>query len=52
MTTKVVVDSCVAVKWFLREPDAALAVKLLAPDVETIAPDFVMLEIANVLWKN
>lgn len=52
MTTKVVVDSCVAVKWFLREPDAAMAINLLVPDVEAIAPDFVILEIANVLWKN
>jgi predicted nucleic acid-binding protein len=39
MTIRVVVDSCVSIKWFIPEPDAAQAKRLLAADAEAIAPD-------------
>jgi len=52
MTREVVVDSCVAVKWFVVEPDADKAVRLLDSDTSLFAPDFVLLEVANALWKN
>ena len=46
---KWVVDASVAVKPLLREPDAVLAVRVLAE--ETGAPDLLFPEAANVLWK-
>jgi predicted nucleic acid-binding protein len=52
VTVQVVVDSCVAVKWVVREEDSDKAIELLSRDLQLIAPDFVLLEIANVLWKN
>jgi predicted nucleic acid-binding protein len=52
MTIRVVVDSCVSIKWFIPEPVAAQAKRLLAADVEAIAPDLVLVEIANALRKN
>ncbi len=49
---RVVVNSCVAVKWFIGEPDADLAKRLFDPDVERIAPDLLLAEVANALWKS
>lgn len=47
-----VVASCVAVKWVLPEPDAEHAAKLLESDTKLFAPDFTLVEIGNILWKN
>lgn len=47
-----VVDACVAIKWFVAEPDSALAETVLSSEVRRIAPDFILVEIANSLWKN
>jgi len=47
-----IIDACVAVKWFVRENLHDEALKLLdkhAGDLE--APDFLLLEVANVVWK-
>jgi predicted nucleic acid-binding protein len=50
-----VVDASVVLKWFLREPDSAsadiLLEKFLNDEVELIAPDLILLETANALWK-
>jgi predicted nucleic acid-binding protein len=49
--TRLVVDSCVAVKWFIREEDSDAAHSLLAGQSGLIAPDIALAEIANALWK-
>ena len=50
-----VVDASVVLKWFLREPDSAAADSLLEKflnnEVEFLAPDLMLVETANVLWK-
>jgi predicted nucleic acid-binding protein len=50
-----VVDASVVLKWFLPEPDSAAADFLLEQflndEVELIAPDLILLETANALWK-
>lgn len=48
----VVVDASVAAKWFLPEPDAPLAQRLLTGRYELIAPDLLWIEVASVVWKN
>lgn len=52
MTGQVVVNSCVAVKWVLREEHSDKALELLQADLHLVAPDLVLMEIANALWKN
>jgi predicted nucleic acid-binding protein len=52
VTQQLVIDSCVCVKWVIREQDSERAIDLLSSDVELIAPDLVLLEVANALWKN
>ena len=52
MTGQAVVDSCVAVKWVVREDHSDKAVELLQADLHLVAPDLVLMEIANALWKN
>jgi len=49
---QVVVDSCVSVKWVVREQDTEKALGLLASDLDLVAPDTVLIEVANALWKN
>ena len=46
-----IIDASVAVKWFTPEPLHGAARALLdAPD-QRIAPDWLLVEVANVLWK-
>ncbi len=52
MSVAVVVDSCVAMKWFIQEPGSDRAKGLLVAGMELIAPDLILLEIANGLWKH
>ena len=56
MTNIVVVDSSVAMKWILNEPDSHIAEKLLDEwiDKETIvlAPTLLIYEITNVMYKH
>jgi predicted nucleic acid-binding protein len=52
VTEQVIVDSCVCSKWVLREQDTEKAIALLSSDLELIAPDLVVIETANALWKN
>lgn len=52
MREQVVVDSCVSVKWVVREQDTDKAIGLLSLDLDLVAPDLALIEIANALWKN
>ena len=47
----VVVDASVAAKWFLPEPDAATAVRLLDGRRRLAAPDLIYCEVGNIVWK-
>jgi predicted nucleic acid-binding protein len=49
--TEVVVDSSVAAKWFLPEPLSEAAELLLDPAFTLCAPDLLVPELGNVLWK-
>lgn len=51
MTTRVVVDSSVALKWFLHEPDSDKAVLVLKPGAVLLAPDLLLAEVANGLRR-
>lgn len=46
-----VVDAGVAVKWFVPEPDAAAALRLLDGRHLLAAPDLIRSEIGNVAWR-
>lgn len=45
----IVVDASVAIKWLLEEDGSEAARRLLAEEL-LIAPDFLVLECANILW--
>jgi predicted nucleic acid-binding protein len=46
-----VVDASVAAKWFLREPDAPAAVRLLDGRRRLAAPDLIYCEVGNIIWR-
>ena len=46
-----VVDCSVAVKWFLEEPGDREALALLRAGERLVAPELIVAEIVNVLWK-
>lgn len=46
-----VVDASVAVKWFVAEPGHAEALALLASGSKLVAPDLVLVEVANALRR-
>lgn len=46
-----VIDASVACKWYLDEPDSDKARKLAEDDGLLIAPDLILPEVGNVLWK-
>ncbi len=48
--SKVVVDASVAIKWVFQEEGTQQALALLG-HVSLAAPDFLMVECANILWK-
>ena len=48
---KLVVDASIAVKWLFAEPHSQEARQLLAPRIVLHAPDFILTEVANVIWK-
>ena len=48
---KLVVDANIAVKWLFTEAGTAEARQLLAPRIVLHAPDFILTEAANVIWK-
>jgi predicted nucleic acid-binding protein len=47
-----VVDASVAVKWFVEEPGTADALDLLKGSDLVIAPELVVAEVVNVVWKH
>ena len=47
----VVVDASVAVKWFILEERHELARRLVEPGVSRCSPDFLQVEVANVLSR-
>ncbi len=48
---RVTVDASVAVKWFVEEEGHREALTLTGPRIERYAPDLVLPECANVIWK-
>ena len=48
---EVVVDASVAVKWFVEEPGTPAARDRLAGHVRLVAPDLVVVEVCNALWR-
>lgn len=48
---KFVVDASVAVKWFVPEIHSAAASRLLDPEIVICAPDLIVSEFGNTLWK-
>src|SRR4030042_2974215 len=46
-----VVDAGVAAKWFLPEPNAPAALRLLDGRRRLAAPDLIQSEIGNIAWK-
>ena len=46
-----VVDASVAVKWFVPEVHADAAARLLDGRHELLAPDLIVAEFGNILWK-
>ena len=48
---RVAVDASIAVKWFVTEQWTDEARRLLARNVERCAPDLILSETANVIWK-
>lgn len=51
MTERLVVDASVAVKWLLSEAGSDQAIGLIEAGHELYAPDLLVSEIGNVLWK-
>ena len=48
---KLVVDASVAVKWLITEEWTEESRRLLAASIDRHAPDLILAETANVLWK-
>ncbi len=49
--TTLVVDASVAVKWFVPEPGTERALPLLDGSFDLLAPDLLLPEVGNILWK-
>jgi predicted nucleic acid-binding protein len=47
----IVIDASIATKWLSNEPDSAAAARLLERDDSFVAPDIILAETANALWK-
>ena len=45
------VDASVAVRWFVRQPGSEAADAVLGSGDQLIAPDLVVAEVGNALWK-
>jgi predicted nucleic acid-binding protein len=51
MQQQLVVDASVALKWFVNEPEAVQARRLLSGTYSLRVPDLIYGEIGNALWK-
>jgi predicted nucleic acid-binding protein len=49
--TRLVIDSSVVIKWSVPEIYSADALRYLDPDLDRDAPELLMAEISNILWK-
>jgi predicted nucleic acid-binding protein len=49
--TSLIVDASVAAKWFVQEPDSDAAKRAGEAVDSLIAPELILAEVANVLWK-
>ena len=49
--TRLVVDSSIVIKWSVREVHSDDALRYLDPDLERDAPELLLAEISNILWK-
>lgn len=45
------VDASVAVKWYVPEPDSQRALSILGSGRSLLAPDLLISEVGNILWK-
>jgi len=48
---KLTVDASIAAKWYVSETHSEEARALLGHRLERYAPDFVLVELANIFWK-
>lgn len=52
---KVVVDSSVAIKWFVPQPSSIKALEILNEyrdgSLSLLAPDLIYAEVGNIIWK-
>lgn len=46
-----VIDASVALKWFFAENLHEAALRILDQEPDLLAPDFLLIEVANALWK-
>ena len=51
MSRLVVVDASVVIKWFVPEVHSDGALRYLDPDLERNAPELLLAEVSNILWK-
>ena len=49
--SRLVVDSSVVIKWFVPEVHSDDAVRYLDPDLQRDAPELLLAEVSNILWK-
>jgi predicted nucleic acid-binding protein len=49
--SRLVVDSSVVIKWFVPEVHTDGALRYLDPDLERHAPELLLAEASNILWK-
>jgi predicted nucleic acid-binding protein len=49
--TDFIVDASVVAKWLVNEPCSTEARKLISPDIYLRAPDLLLPEVINTLWK-
>jgi predicted nucleic acid-binding protein len=48
---KLAVDANVAIKWYIDEPSSAVARWLLDRDCDLVAPEHILAEVGQVLWR-
>jgi predicted nucleic acid-binding protein len=49
--SRLVVDSSVVIKWFVPEVHSADALRYPDPDLDRDAPELLLAEMSNILWK-
>jgi predicted nucleic acid-binding protein len=48
---RLVIDSSVVIKWFVPEVHTDDALRYLDPDLDREAPELLLAEVSNILWK-